>query len=156
MNLSFRLNNGLILILNTNNQPHGTQKTKTIKVKDMVKQDYYALINYRGKEKYYLVSSHEGNNIRVEYIDYNPYREWWGVWIKNGLEKIIKTFDNTTEEYKYFKGVYNRFLEIRSEEAKKRNCSEGSFGTSYILKFYRQAIKEIPNPLNLEIYQKRK
>lgn len=120
----------------------------------MSKQDYYALINYRGKEKYYLVSAHEGNDIRVEYIDYNPDREWWGVWIKNGLEKIVKKFDESTSEYLYFKGVYNRFLEIRKEEAEKRNCSEGSFGTSYILRFYKQAIKEIPNPLNIKIYSK--
>lgn len=143
------------------NQPQRTQKTKTIKVKVMVKQDYYALINYRGSTKYYYVSASQENDpdgydLRIEYVDYNPEREWSGAWIKNGLERIVKKFDSTTEEYKYFKCVYNRFLEIISEEAKKRNCSEGSFGTSYILKFYRQAIKEIPNPLNLEIYQKRK
>lgn len=121
----------------------------------MEKQDYYALINYRGTQKNYYVSAHEGKDVRVEYLDYNPEREWNGVWITDGIKKIVKKFDDTTEEYKYFRGVYRRFMEIREEESVKRNCSTGSFGTSYILKFYKMAIKETPNPLNLQVYKQK-
>lgn len=111
----------------------------------MSKQNYYILISYRGRQKYFRVSAHEetinGTDIRCEYIDYNPSRSWPGVWIKKGLEKSPKVFAKGSPEYKYFSSL----------EAKYRELSKGLSGTSNYLKAYKDAVKQTPNPLNIKL-----
>ena len=90
----------------------------------MKKENYYALVSYRGKQKYYYVSASQENpmggiDIRVEYIDYNPNREWTGVWIKNGQDKIVQKFDSKSKEYKYFKQLHRNWDKFCLKHAKE-------------------------------------
>jgi hypothetical protein len=124
------------------------------------KEDYYALINHMGRQRYYHVTaskpitSDDAYDIRIEYVDYNPNREWGGVWIKESAKKIIKTFDDTTEEYKYFNSLKCRFKQLVDDEilaCKKRSGTRflTFIGTSNILKCYKKAVKEVPKPKQL-------
>jgi hypothetical protein len=131
----------------------------------MKKEDYYALVNYRGKLKYYhIVASSDddidGYDTRLRYINYNPKREWNGVWIKNGKEKIVKKFDSNSDIYKYFKSLDKKFDELILEEQIKQcniyNISNVepkyySLGTSYIFSCWKKAVKLTPNPLGIKI-----
>lgn len=130
----------------------------------MKKEDYYALINYRGIEKYYHVSAsmskdEDGYDTRIEYIDYNPERESEGVWIKNGGEKIIEKFEKGSPQYKYFKKLYKNWNIFMKEELERlsRVYKEEVYylGTDYVRQCYRKALKETFNPLNIEISPKR-
>lgn len=132
----------------------------------MEEQDYYALVNYRGKTKYYHVGAHETHengkiDIRIKYLDYNENREWSGVWIFNGIERIVEKFDSTTDVYKYFNSV-NEFIQNRFQEEYQKNYERSEnktlcdifymrIGTSYIKKIYKEAFKTIPNPLNINL-----
>ena len=131
----------------------------------MKKEDYYALVNYRGRLKYYhIVSSLDGDpsgyDIRFKYIDYNPERYSSGVWIKNGIEKIVEKFDSNSDVYKYFKTLDKKFDELILEEQIKQcklwdiNNIEPkyySLGTSYILSCWKRSVKLTPNSLNIKI-----
>ena len=124
----------------------------------MKKEDYYARINYRGGTKIYHVvasctNSKGGTDIRVEYVDYNPNREWSGVWITNGFEKIIKKYGKKTDVYQHFNSILQRFKELYEEEATKiyNKSSDktladvfyyNQIGTSKLQQFYKQAVKE--------------
>jgi hypothetical protein len=132
----------------------------------MEKQDYYALVNYRGKTKYYHVGAHETHengkiDIRIEYLDYNENRESSAVWIFNGIERIVEKFDSTTDVYKYFNSV-GEFIKKRFEEEyqKRYDKSEDKslpdifytrIGTSHVKAIYKEAFKKIPNPLNIKL-----
>ena len=130
----------------------------------MKKEDYYALVNYRGRIKYYHVTaSSEGdeNNFdtRLEYIDYNPDRHW-GMWIKKGKEKIVKIFDSKSSVYEYFKSLDKKFDELILEEQIKqcniwdiKNIEPKyySLGTSYMISCWKRTVKLTPNPLNIKI-----
>lgn len=133
----------------------------------MKKENYYALVNYRGREKYYYVSASmgegedkDGYDTRIEYIDYNPERESEGVWIKNGKEKIIEKFDKTTPQYKYFEKLNKKWSMFMDEERERQNRIYKTkiyfLGTDYVKQCYRKALKETPNPLNIEISPKKK
>lgn len=126
----------------------------------MKKENYYAIVNYRGKQKYYYVSASEENpkgetDIRVEYIDYNPNREWPGVWILRGQDKIIQKFDDKSNEYKYFKKLDKKWDRLCLEHAKssqkyyKEDKIDMCIGTSNIFKYWKQAVRETSNPLNI-------
>lgn len=128
----------------------------------MKKENYYALINHRGKVKYYhVVASNQENKddyeIRIEYIDYNPNREWSGVWIKNGKEKIIEKFDKNTKVYKYFKTLHknwNKFIEQEitlMQKIYKTDDKSGLLGTDHYRKCFKKAVKETPNTLNIKL-----
>ena len=128
----------------------------------MKKENYYALVNYRGKEKYYhIVASNEedkdGYDTRIEYLDYNLNREWDGVWIKNGKEKIIEKFDKNTKVYKYFKNLYKNWDKFIEQEIRlmqkiyKTDDRFGLIGTDHYKKCFKKAIKETPNPLNINL-----
>lgn len=130
-------------------------------------ENYYALVNYRGKEKYYYVSASMGKgedkdnyDTRIEYIDYNPERESDGVWIKNGKEKIIEKFDKTTPHYRYFKKLeknWSVFMEEELQRQRRIYKTEDMWclGTDYIKQAYKKALKETPNPLNIQIFPKK-
>lgn len=81
--------------------------------------DYYALVNYRGGVRYYHVVAHDKGDIAVKYIDYNPNRYSDGVWIKNGENKIIARFSDTSIEYKYFTLLKEKFTYIVYDLAHK-------------------------------------
>lgn len=122
----------------------------------MKKENYYALINYRGKVKYYYVSaSHPEYGIRVEYIDYNPNREWGGVWISNGQDRIIKKFDSNSDEFKYFTELHDNWDKLCHEHAEREqkhyNTENISYaiGTLNFLKYFKEALKETPNTLGI-------
>lgn len=124
----------------------------------MKKEDYYARVKYRGTTKIYRVTASEVNpkggiDIRIEYVDYNPKRESDGIWITNGIEKIIKKYGKKTDVYQHFNSIRNRFIELVKEEATKiyNKSSDKTLpdvfyytqiGTSYRMKFYKQAVKE--------------
>ena len=120
-------------------------------------QDYYASIKYRGSIKYYYVSNLDSKgHLRVEYIDYTPNREWDGVWIKDGLSKIVDKFDSTTEVYKYFtelKSNWNKLINEDAEKTKKYyKLNHTPFiGTLNVLKCYKKALKITENPLGISI-----
>jgi len=132
----------------------------------MKKEDYYALVRYRGREKYYYIPNSmeegedkDGYDTRLEYIDYNPKREWSGVWIKNGKDKIIEKFDKTTPHYRYFTKLnknWDTFMKSECERQGKIYKTEVFFlGTCYVNQAYKKALKETPNPLNIEISPKK-
>jgi hypothetical protein len=107
----------------------------------LTKQDYYALVRYRGKDSYFKVSAKYNEGIWVEYIDCSYIREWDGVWIKNGEQRIIEKYSKGTPHYKYFSSLERRFYKL---------CL-GVDGTDNIIAAYRRAVKETPNPLNITI-----
>lgn len=120
------------------------------------KEDYYALINYRGRERHYYVSKSYNNDIRVEYINYNPNSEWYGVWIKNGKDRIVKVFDKSTKEYKYFKNLNRNFKKlIHQWEKKNRDIYNLNYfpfiGTLNVLACYKKALKITKNPLKIKV-----
>ncbi len=126
----------------------------------MKKEDYYALVNYRGREKHYYISNSmedgDGYDTRLEYIDYKPNREHSGVWIKNGKERIKTVFDSTTEEYRYFKSLDNKFFELVeewSDKLKKWYSLDHTpfIGRLNVLTCFKKALKETPNPLGIKI-----
>lgn len=126
----------------------------------MKKENYYALVNYRGKNKYYFIYASENNpkggiDIRIEYIDYNPNREWTGVWIKDGQDKIIQKFNSKSKEYKYFIELNKKWNKLNTEhsENNKKHYNlekvDTFIGTSNFFKNWKQALKETPNTLNI-------
>jgi hypothetical protein len=131
----------------------------------MRKEDYYALINHRGKISYYhivasLIDDKDGYDTRLEYINYNPNRQWRGVWIKKGKEKIVKKFTHDSDVFKYFKSLDKKFDELILNEQiayckiwdiKDKDPKYVGLGTSYILKCWNKALKLTPNPLNIKI-----
>ena len=120
----------------------------------MKKERYIALMNYRNNLKYYYVSYSEDNHIRIEYLNYNPNSEWNGIWVKNGKSKILKTFDSSTEIYKYFLTVYRKFiLNVRNMEKDNAEKRRQAIGLRYMLICYKKAVKEVPNPLGITIKQ---
>jgi len=112
------------------------------------KTNYYATVKYRGKEKIYYVSAEENSDIRIEYVDYNPNREWDGVWIFGGKEKIINKFDSKTKEYKYYKALnkeWEKQIEtIRDQHQKMFNVPYASLGTDHYKQAYKTALKIVP------------
>lgn len=120
----------------------------------IIEQDYYVLVNYRGKEKYYHVPfSAQDGYVRLQYLDYNPNREWDGVWAK---PIIIKKFDNNTEEYRYFNSLKNKWQELLEQEAEKdKKWYKLDYipviGTLNVLKCWKEALKMTPNPLGIKI-----
>lgn len=128
-------------------------------------EDYYALVNYRGRVKYYHITASleddvDGYDIWIEYIDYNPERMWSGVWIKNSVEKIIEKFDSNTDAFKYFKSLDKKFNELCLEE-RIRQCNIWNInniepqyydlGTSYILSCWKRAVKLTSNPFKIKL-----
>ncbi len=91
-------------------------KTKAIVV------DYYALVKYRGRTKYYRVIRHFEDDIWIEYIDYNPEREHSGVWVSNGIQRIVEKFERGSVEYEYFNSVRTKFEELLSKLREERNA----------------------------------
>ena len=126
----------------------------------MKKENYFALISYRGRQKYYYVSASEenkkgGTDIRIDYIDYNPNREWPGVWIIGGQDKVIQKFDSKTKEYKYFRELNKNWDKLCLEHAQRIQKCYGLekldmfIGTANFFKYWKQAVRETPNPLNI-------
>lgn len=118
----------------------------------MKKTDYYATVNYRGKQKIYYVSAEEGNDIRIEYVDYNLNREYHKVWVLGGKEKIIKKFTSKSKEYKYYKSLneeWEKQIEIiREQHQRIYNIPYASLGTDYYKQAYKTALKNTPPPGN--------
>lgn len=118
-----------------------------------IDENYYAIVKYRGKERYFEVSASETIDdridLRVEYIDYNPNREWPGVWIKNGVSKLIKRFDKGSAEYEYFNLLKSNFNKIVEEEERRQSSS--FIGTHNVLRCYKKALQSTPNTLNITI-----
>lgn len=115
------------------------------------REDYYALVDYRGRTKYYRVKSHFEYDIRIEYIDYNPDREWAGVWVSK--ERIVESFKKGSIEYKYFNSLEKKFDSLQDalrERAKARSESAGGIyldiSLSDIKKAYKEAYKSIKKP----------
>lgn len=111
----------------------------------MTKRNYYAKVSYRGKEKDYRVVAEEGNDIRIEYLDYNPDREWDGVWIKNGRDRIVKIYNKQDQEFKYYKTLeqeWDKNIEEIKEQS-KRIYGEVSIGTDHYRQAYRKAVKTL-------------
>lgn len=129
-------------------------------------EDYYALVIYRGRKKYYhitgsLEDDEDGYDMWISHIDYKPEREYDGTWIKNSKDKVIEKFYEGSEEYKYFKELqinFNLKIEEHSKKHKKQyNLEYEPFiGTLNVLSCYKKALKETPNPLNIQIYPKNK
>jgi len=115
--------------------------------KEMKQTDYYATVNYRGKEKIYHITAEQDNDIRVEYVDYNPNREYNGVWIFNGKERIKNKFESESKEYKYYKALNKEWenqIGIMEEQHKRvYNVSNASLGTDHYKKAYKLALKNI-------------
>ena len=118
----------------------------------MKNKDYYALINFRGRIKYYYVSE----NLRIEHIDYKPERYNF-TWINNGKYRIVKKFEIGSEEYKYFtslKNEVNRLIKILAinefNKSEDKTLSDifyySGIGSYYIKKAYKEAYKNIPKP----------
>ena len=120
--------------------------------------DYYATVNYRGKDKNYYVSFEEDNDIRIEYLDYNPEREWDGVWIKNGKDKIKTVFDKTTVEYKYYKDLEdewdNEIEKIKKQH--KRIWGKASLGTDHYKLAWRKAVNEVNKRNSVQLFPNQK
>lgn len=117
----------------------------------MTKTDYYATVKYRGKEKIYYISAEEKNDIRIEYVDYNPNREYEEVWIFNGKERVISKFDSQTKEYKYYKDLNSEWEKqieiIRERHQVYFNVPYSSLGTDHYKQAYKVALKLTPTPL---------
>lgn len=114
----------------------------------MKNTDYYATVNYRGRQKIYYVSAEEKNDIRIEYVDYKPERYSEGVWIKNGKDKIVEKFGGKTKEYKYYTALKEEFKKqielIREQHQKWFNVPYASLGIDYYKQAYKRASKITP------------
>jgi hypothetical protein len=114
----------------------------------MKKTDYYAIVNYRGRERIYYISAEENKNIRVEYVDYKPERYSEGVWIINGKERIVQKFDKKSKEHKYYTTLKEEFKKqveiIRKEQQRIWNVDYIFLGTDYYKKAFNKALKLIP------------
>ena len=126
----------------------------------MKDKDYYALINYRGRIKYYYVSSEDEKDLRIEHIDYNPDRHKF-TWVNNGKDRIVKKFEIDSKEYEYFtslKNEANRLIEILAinefNKSEDKTLADifyyASIGTDYIKKAYKEAYKNISKPENID------
>lgn len=122
----------------------------------MEEKDYYALINYRGKIKYYHILKHYNDDIWIEYLDYNPNRHD-GVWIKNGKNKIVEKFECGSIEYNYFNSLKREIINsIDLLAVEEFNKSEDKtlpdmfyysrIGTDNIKKIYKKAYLNVTKP----------
>ena len=113
----------------------------------MTETKYYTKVNYRGKEKDYFIRAEEGNDIRIEYLDYNPERECSGIWIKNGKDKILKTYTTESNEHKYYTDLFNKYYNqisiIRKEHQRIYKVDYASLGTDHYKKAWRLAVNEV-------------
>lgn len=126
----------------------------------MENKDYYALINYRGRIKYYYISAEEGKYLRIEHINYKPDRYNF-TWINNSKDRIVKKFEIGSKEYKYFtslKNEVNRLIKILAinefNKSEDKTLADifyySSIGTDYIKKAYKEAYKNISKPENID------
>jgi hypothetical protein len=126
----------------------------------MENKDYYALINFRGRIKYYYVSAEEGKNLRIEHIDYKPERYNF-TWINNGKYRIVKKFEIGSEEYNYFTSLKNevdRLIKILAinefNKSEDKTLADifyyAGIGSYYIKKAYKEAYENILKPENID------
>lgn len=125
---------------------------------EVKKEDYYGLVNYRGRVKYYhITGSQDNNSARIKYIDYNPNREWPGVWVRNFNERLIEKFEKGSVEYEYFNSLTLEFHSLVTDlmlKAKERAADKTlpeifywyDIGTDYIQQAYKKAYKSIEKP----------
>lgn len=122
----------------------------------MKEQDYYALIQYRNRKKYYHVKSHEDDDIRIEYIDYKADRNR-GTWITKGKDKIIEKYEQGSPEYEYFNNLKAKFYDLVEKLAEEKKSSSedktlpdifyyAEIGTFYIRKAYEEAYRMTVKP----------
>lgn len=111
----------------------------------MIETNYYARVSYRGKEKDYIVVAEEDNDIRIEYLDYNPEREWDGVWIRKGKNRIITVYSEDSEEAKYYKTLNDEWDKNIKELEKQSERIYGtvSLGTDHYKQAYKKAVKTL-------------
>ncbi len=122
--------------------------------------DYYALVNYRGKIKYYHVEKHYNNvDIWINYIDYNPDRHS-GVWVTKGKSRIVEKFEQGTDEYEYFNALkieFRRLVDVLVVEEFNKSDDKtlpdmfyyASIGTDYYKKAYKTAYSSIKKPSHI-------
>lgn len=126
----------------------------------MIKTNYYVKVNYRGKEKDYRVVAEENNDIRIEYLDYNPEREFDGVWINNGKECILKRYSEESEEHKYYESLDkewdNQVTIMREQHQRIYKVEYASLGTWYYKKAWRLAVNVVNEQSNLELFPNQK
>lgn len=126
----------------------------------MIKTNYYAKVSYRGKEKDYRIVAEEDNDIRIEYLDYNPEREFDGIWINNGKERILKRYSEESEEYKYYESLYkewnNQLTTMREQHQRIYKVEYASLGTWYCKKAWRLAVNEINKKYNINLFPNQK
>ena len=126
----------------------------------MTETNYYATVAYRGRDKNYYIGTEEDNDIRIEYLDYNPKRWSEGVWVKNGKERIKTVFDNTTKEYKYYKDLEeewdNQATIIQEQHKKRYNVEYASLGTDHYKLAWRKAVNEVNKRNSLQLFPNQK
>jgi hypothetical protein len=126
------------------------------------KEDYYGLVNYRGRVKYYHITASEDGRVRIEYIDYNPNREWKGVWVNNFNERLIEKFEKGSLEYEYFNSLTSKWHSLLTDlmlKAKERAVDKklpeifywNDIGTSATKQAYKKAYKSIEKPEHINL-----
>ncbi len=126
----------------------------------MIETNYYAKVSYRGKEKDYRVVAELDNDIRIEYLDYNPEREFDGVWINNGKERILEIYLEDSEEHKYYESLNkewnNQVTVMREQHQRIYKVSYASLGTWYYKKAWRLAVNVVNEQSNLQLFPNQK